>query len=118
MPTNEAEQMLAHNSLGFHESTLTGIDANGQNMVLGFEDVKLGERLVKARIIIQGIRSIICNGQVKMAIGLESNDAEVLSVDFTTEQIKLIVEWNDFANHSSHTSSYIFSCGSYELQTG
>jgi hypothetical protein len=99
--------MKSEQNIGFHEAGITGIhrDSDG-TLVLLLEGVHVGDQLRNVSVRINGVRQITRDGLPADDFAMEYGDGEILTLDTDPDSIRLIVEWNDFANHRHVTSAY------------
>lgn len=93
-------------NLSFHESTVVMFEHTADAVRLSLSDVKCGGRSRSVNVEIRNVTSIIVDGASVNGVAMEHDDGEVLTLNVSDAEILLIVQWNDFRNHSSVTKSY------------
>jgi hypothetical protein len=111
------ENMPSIPQFDFDDSTVTALRFEREIVILELEDVQLSDDdLRKASIRLTGVHSIIRDGMAVDNLGMECEDGEVLTLEYTPKTLHLIVEWNDFKKHHSVTHSYKIECDSVEVE--
>jgi hypothetical protein len=109
--------MESTQKFGFHEAGLTGIRraADGTIYIL-LEGVHVDDQTPNASACLKGVRQIVRDGSVIDDFTMEYEDGEVLTLEYTPDSVRLIVEWNDFQNHHQTTRSYQIVCESVRIE--
>ncbi|MBB5064657.1 hypothetical protein [Granulicella mallensis] len=101
--------------VGFHESSIVSVRRDGKAVVLELDEVHLGSEIRSATITMNDVQSIARDGVGVEDVLAESEDGEVLTLQYTEHSMHLIVEWPDFVNHQAQTRSYRMSFGSINV---
>jgi len=90
----------------FHESTLERVYFEDTRLTLRLSGVKFDGKNSCADLRLSGLGRICCDGIAIQKFEMRYPDAEVLSLEFGDDAIKLVLEWNDFSSRSSETNCY------------
>jgi hypothetical protein len=97
---------LNNQNVSFHEASVTRLSSEQESVVLELEGVTTRERTTNASVTVHGVTEITVDGSPTNAVAMEYEDGEVLTLDVGPNNIRLIVEWNDFGHRRSCTRSY------------
>ena len=99
--------MKSAQNIGFHEAGIAGIHrGSDRTLFLLLEGVHVDDQIRNVSVRMNGVRQITRDGLHADDFAMEYEDGEVLTLDTGPHSIRLIVEWNDFANHRHVTSAY------------
>src|SRR5260370_5365995 len=108
--------MQSTQRIGFHESTITSVRKEAGSVILELEGVHFGDNVRNASIRVMGIQTIMCDGIPTADLLAECEDGEVLTLQYTDNDLQLIVECTDFKNRRSQTYSYRSTYNSIEVK--
>ena len=94
-------------NISFHEAGVTGIrkDPDGTLSLL-LEGAHVDDQLRNVSVRLNGVHQILRDGLPAEDFTMECEDGEVLTLETGPNSVRLIVEWNDFANDRHFTSAY------------
>lgn len=94
-------------AMGFHEATVVELKFNGEHGYLCLEDVTQEDGLkVTGCLRFSRISIIEVDERPVTEIGMEAKDGEVIDLECTSNELTAILQWNDFAMHSSVSHHY------------
>jgi len=102
-------------TIGFHESTVVSVHREDKAIILELDEVHLGDEIRSATIRMKDVQSITRDGVEVEDLLAESDDGEVLTLQYADQSLHLIVEWPDFVKHQPQTRSYRIAFGSIEV---
>jgi hypothetical protein len=94
------------NQVSFHEAGLVGIIHSGGIVTLALEDVRFGNIPRAAEVTVEGVVSILRNGQPILDLRMEEKDGEVLTLRKEQGQVLLAIQWDDFVAKSHEVVAY------------
>ena len=100
------EQDLTH--ISFHEATLIDIVRRGSTVSLTLEDVCVADVQKSAKVIVEGVVTVLRDGLPVVDLQMEESDGEILTLRKEENQIFLAIEWNNFTVNKQETVVYTF----------
>ena len=92
--------------VSFHEATVVGLFRNGSTVTLTLDDVYIAGVQRPAKVVIEGVSVTLRDGSPVDGLHMEKEDGEILTLRREGSEVKLAVEWNDFAAKSQETVVY------------
>jgi hypothetical protein len=89
--------------VSFHEATIVDIFRNGSTVNLTLDDVCIAGVQMAAQVVIEGVSATLRDGSPVDVIRMEKADSEILTLRREGGEIKLAVQWNDFAANNQGT---------------
>lgn len=100
--------MDVYKKLSFHESTVDQFSMSGDIFLIHLLDVKCSGKKLDVKIEISEIKEIFVDSSLSDIPIMLEEDAEVLQLNILGDELKLLVEWNNFFKKTSDTKSYRF----------
>ena len=102
----------------FHESTVVELSSAERAVRVVLDDVRLDGGKVVGRVEIRffGVSSMFVDGTAASKIDMDFPDGEVLTFMLGETECELIVEWNDFQNHTNKTQVYVLNYEGYKAE--
>jgi hypothetical protein len=97
---------MMDDELEFHESTVDSFDWHGDVFTMKLSDVTTSSGRCCADIEVRNVVSVSANGAAVHALTREEEDGELLSIDMTTKELSVVIQWNDFARKRSRIVVY------------
>src|SRR5260221_3516075 len=94
------------NEISFHESTVVSFKKVADDVRLDLIEVNVLGTLMSANICIEHADKIFIDDEPAGTVEMVFDDGEVLSLDISSDDLKLLVEWNDFKNNCAILKSY------------
>jgi hypothetical protein len=97
----------------FHEADLIGVQQETDGTIcLLLEGAHADDQIRNAAVRLGNVRQILLDGSPVDTIIMEQDDGEVLTLEKTTDFVRLIIEWMDYKHHQTTTRSYCITCDS------
>ena len=104
--------------IGFHDSSLTELSADGDRVRLKLVDVWVGDdNHNDAVITLGGIRRMTRDNEIATTLRMEAEDAEVLAFERSGNVASLVVTWISHSARTDQTHSYEFEFTTFDLRT-
>ena len=107
--------MNSDSYISFHEATMMGIKRVDEEICFLLEDVYVENQHRSASVYLKGVSRILRDGSPVDDLTMECSDGEILTLKYRSGSAQLIIEWNDFKEHSHETRSYQIDCKAFEV---
>lgn len=103
------------NAISFHDSSVTAVAWEGDSLEIRFDGVATETASIGVVIRAEGLLGAEIGGTVWTAAERLPSDGEVLSLNLGEGELRLLVEWHDWAKKQSKTCLHVIRAARFSI---